>query len=69
VYEDFGGDIDKRWYRIKNGEEVMKLEICSGDTINIDGIGKLEVYGVYYKKDTESKNAYHSLEITCGRVV
>lgn len=64
--EDNKGDICSKWYKVKNGSEVIELELCSGDKLLIDGIGNLEVLGLHYKSEETGKNPYRSLEITCG---
>lgn len=63
--EDDNGVIDKQWYKIKNGEEVINMELCSGDQLLIDGIGKLEIIGLYYKSIADGEHPFRSLEITC----
>jgi hypothetical protein len=66
--EDEYGDLEKTWYKIKNGEEVLDMELCSGDRLLIDGIGNLEILGLLYKSEETGKNPYRSLEITCGLI-
>jgi hypothetical protein len=66
VYKEVDGEVDKKWYRVQNPDEVIALEICSGDTINIDGIGKLEVFGVDYESRPQGRNPFQSLIVTCG---
>lgn len=56
----------KKYYKVKNSEEVLDMELCSGDILLIDGIGKLEILGLHYRNEETGKNPYHSLEITCG---
>jgi hypothetical protein len=70
VYEEEleGDTVNKKWYRVKNAEDVLGMEICSGDTLNIKGLGELEVFGVFYEFKDEGKNPYRSLEITCGMI-
>lgn len=64
--EDEEGLPVAKWYKIKNGKEVIDMELCSGDKLLIDGIGKLEILGLYYKNIETGDNPFHSLEITCG---
>ena len=66
VYKEVADEINKSWYRVQNSKEVMDLNIYSGDVMNIDGIGRLEVLGVQYKSRENCKNPYKSLELTCG---
>lgn len=66
VYTDDGGNYDKKWYVVKNAEDVLEMSICSGDTIRIKGLGDLEVYGVSYESAESGKNKYRSLIISCG---
>lgn len=63
--EDEDGEITNKWYRIQNAEEVLDAELCSGDRLEIEGIGNLEILGVRYDHET-GKNPYRSLEIICG---
>lgn len=64
--EDRDGNIFSSWYKIKNGNDVIEMELCSGDKLLIDGIGNLEILGLHYKSEETGKNPYRSLEITCG---
>ena len=64
--EDLEGNISRNWYKIKNGSEVIAMELCSGDRLLIDGIGNLEIIGLHYKSKETGENPYQSLEITCG---
>lgn len=66
VYEEIDGEIQKKWYRVQNAKNVLDMDICSRDTINIKGIGKLEVLGVHYQERNSERNPYKSMEITCG---
>jgi hypothetical protein len=65
---DENGDDERQWYKIKNGEEVLNMELCSGDKILIDGIGNLEILGLHYKSEETGTHPYKSLEITCGLI-
>jgi hypothetical protein len=62
-----GNVIDRQWYKIKNAKQVLAMDLCSGDKLEIDGIGTLEIFGILYNKD-DGKNPYESLEITCGLI-
>jgi nucleoid DNA-binding protein len=64
--EDIHGNISSKWYKVKNGDEVIDKDLCSGDKLLIDGIGNLEVLSLHYKSEETGKNPYRSLEITCG---
>jgi hypothetical protein len=66
--ENENGDIDKKWYKIKNGEEVLKMELCTGDQLIINGIGKLEIIGLYYNSQETGSHPFRSLEITCHKI-
>lgn len=68
VYREVDGDLEKEWYRVKNGEEVIALDITSGDIMNIDGIGSLEVYGLQFQQSNRDNNPYKALTISCGVV-
>lgn len=64
--EDKDGNISNKWYKVKNGNDIIEIDLCSGDRLLIDGIGNLEVLGLHYKSEETGKNPYRSLEITCG---
>lgn len=64
--EDSEGNINKQWYKVKNGAEVIEMELCSGDILLIDGIGKLEIFGLNYYSNETGKNPFRSLDISCG---
>lgn len=64
--EDEEGLPTSKWYKIKNAKEVIEMELCSGDKLEINGIGKLEILGLYYKNIATGEHPYQSLEITCG---
>lgn len=66
--EDDVGGISNKWYKVKNGNEVIELDLCSGDKLLIDGIGNLEILGLHYKSEETGKNPYRALEITCGLI-
>lgn len=55
-----------KYYRVQNSEEVIEMDIASGDILNIDGIGRLEILSVRYAESDEERNPYMALELTCG---
>jgi hypothetical protein len=63
---DEKGNVEKAWYKVKNGQEVYDMELCTGDKMEIQGIGNLEILGIYYLSEETGKNPYRSLEVTCG---
>lgn len=68
--EDSEGNVlDRQWFKVKNAEEVLDMELCSGDKLLIDGIGNLEILGLHYRSEEYGINPYASLEITCGLTV
>jgi hypothetical protein len=67
--EDSVGNMDKEWYKVKNGSDVLKLDLCSGDKLFIDGIGYLEICGLDYESKRTGENPYESLTIICGLII
>lgn len=66
--EDNDGLLENKCYKVKNGKEIIEMELCSGDKLLIDGIGNLEILGLHYKDEIDGTHPYRSLEIICGLI-
>lgn len=66
--EDNNGNLHNQWYKVQNGEEIIDMDLCSGDKLLIDGIGNLEILGLHYRNEKDGIHPYHSLVITCGLI-
>jgi hypothetical protein len=67
--EDSEGNMSNKWYKVKNSSDVIKMELCSGDKLLIDGIGYLEICGLDYRSATTGEYPYESLTIICGLII
>jgi hypothetical protein len=67
-YDIDEGKMKREQYKIKNAKGVIDMNLRSGDTLLIDGIGRLEIYQVVTQIETVGKNPYRHLEIVAGKV-